>query len=570
MKRIKKIIVFSFILFAVLIVSSNGLVLNVSAETETSLFNHYNPNGDSDFAIIYGEKIKIDEFVDKFNECVKDSEGYYTNPNYSHYKYKSNTNVLYSAESPIIAWVDERYFSQLGDFMIVGDEYGYYVHTEYAQVDLQDTGFKNEYAYYNQVLLFDIETTIEKDSGNHLLYEYATQYKILLQADFITLDTTWYGARNRYDGFIINFGDNYEDKLETRNYYVYNGQNEATTMGPYITIPYVKHTYFGYGIHNSDELYIGNFSYQFTYFDDENMNSSEKYSFTNDPVEIEKDGEIYVKGYSVNDCWQFDYMSFITNSVKNATKTLISKENFKIKLKELCVDIVKELFGTTTYIQKNKVSSLTSSYISVTDPQYLHVDNSIHCFAEDMLGVDFGYMYANDGSSVTISGSPDKEYSMILHSPGQSVKINYKVSKDPDIDSFNPYIKMDCSMVGGLNYKTKNLSSTTEYVEPKTIGANSYQRYSGEYSSDKNIVIDNEYISVSSIINLYSYTYYKVYEVDYCGKKYFKIEKADSSNYSIYLPGKIYYVDYSDKKYNFLKIGNLCNRFNENFRKATC
>ena len=138
-------------LFAIALVALLGFFATNFMQAEAAASGDNNPcDGNSLVATYYGKEINLVDYVNDYLtnpklEVLKNADyngvetyGVYQNPTFSNYKYYCKKSTAYTfvdilKQDPITSFVKEEYLHKEGDWGLIGDEYGYYIHCEHIE-----------------------------------------------------------------------------------------------------------------------------------------------------------------------------------------------------------------------------------------------------------------------------------------------------------------------------------------------------------------------------------------------------------------------------------------------------
>lgn len=248
---------------------------------------YYNPNGDADVAVYNGKYMSIQTLRDNYFNVSVNSQGKHSNTLMPGTYWKtleesdaSNTPLAYDEtyelhfkyDSPLTSFIPKEYFNKECDKLLVGKEYGYYIHTELesdysygivydGMVYASNYGTYSEHYYHNYIMLFDINNKYFDDG------RFSTKIEVVLQAETITYNEN---KTRIYDDDLekdpMDFGlldvptacpvatDHLQNK-QAQTLIRFDGEKNQET---YITVPLVG---FGGALANPNNLYIGDISY---------------------------------------------------------------------------------------------------------------------------------------------------------------------------------------------------------------------------------------------------------------------------------------------------------------------
>jgi len=154
-------------------------------------FAYTSSEGSSDFGYFfnyngYAQRVSLSElqgyYLD-YDGSTKESSNKYEGK-YKNY-YQINECTYVRSEDPITAFVSKSNFTTAGDYVLLGDEYGYYVHTENAYVPggSSCTVYEGE-AFFSEVFLMDFTHTFQQvaDNKGHFF-----EARLIADTGFVTI-----------------------------------------------------------------------------------------------------------------------------------------------------------------------------------------------------------------------------------------------------------------------------------------------------------------------------------------------------------------------------------------------
>lgn len=199
-KLFKAVIATATAIAGFLAVINIGPNVEAAADYSKRIVTNY---GESDYSIYHGKVIEINDYYNDYvNKSLKhDNKDFYNvpyeifeNEEFDNYVIRLSSSpciVLYD-DDPITSFVDRSCLVKPGDYVLFGNEYGYYVHTEELNYD----------DYFSVILLFDIERSY--NLGNRT-FEYTV--KIVSQTATVALN------EERLKAFTQNNFDNNSKSL---------------------------------------------------------------------------------------------------------------------------------------------------------------------------------------------------------------------------------------------------------------------------------------------------------------------------------------------------------------------
>lgn len=201
MKRLLKL--FLTVVFAV----ASFLALGFGIKTNAAVVPHMHETskGNSDFGISNSVVYDIKEFYNGYvlGKTSSSSLGYKT---YT----KSGSNIVLHSDAPITAFVEKSCFENAGNYMLIGEEYGYYCRTvsynnyNLSTVLLLDFSYGKEFGS-DKKFYFDVRTVAQnvyatfkyetaykkwKDDKPFVVKPYEGDIELKLKSDSLLLDTS--------------------------------------------------------------------------------------------------------------------------------------------------------------------------------------------------------------------------------------------------------------------------------------------------------------------------------------------------------------------------------------------
>ena len=253
---------------------------NVEAATYDYSKRSITSKGKSDYGVYNGKVINIKDYYKQYvssnsvyswrsNEKTSwksSTTDYSKNTYFNNYKvsgvgpFDSQINVY--SDDPIVAFVDRTCFEKAGDYFLMGDEYGYYVHTE----------SQDQYSLRSLVLLFDITY-----GWDYNQYSDSTMQSVKIEV----VSQTSVCALN-YKELKKNIGNHYAvDAVSESDYFsktrqIYQFDSNLSTWDNYVICPVLKagwqgqsdgHSYWGLSgvLAQYDYLYLTDICYTAKY-----------------------------------------------------------------------------------------------------------------------------------------------------------------------------------------------------------------------------------------------------------------------------------------------------------------
>ena len=156
--------IFKTAIFAVTLALGCAAAINFAPEAEAATYDYsnkvYQSYGQSDYGVANGFVYNINDLFDNYTNKERMTVG--MDDPYGVYDIKIGSDLrgyykdyIFNYNDPISAFVDIKHLSQVGDYLLFGNEYGYYAHTE-----------KQEGRIVSTVLLFDVNYS-KSDGGNY-------------------------------------------------------------------------------------------------------------------------------------------------------------------------------------------------------------------------------------------------------------------------------------------------------------------------------------------------------------------------------------------------------------------
>ena len=257
-------------------VKTEAYLNNFDVVNENTTFTS---QGQSDYGVYRGQVVNIrdyyndyvnpntDYFKSEKSQTIYNTYNYY-NTRFDNYRLQQSCAKTYdyiyvSADDPITAFVNKNILKKDGDFILYGEEYGYYVHTQGICVDNVHYNETKDWAYCSTILLFDMTYAKEaakslSDSNNKFYFN----IDVISQTSVITLKKNYFDShRNIMDDSLDAPGDN--DDYVTQRYEL-DDSFVWDEYDPYVVCPVFDQYWFELGntphIATPEKVFMSNLS----------------------------------------------------------------------------------------------------------------------------------------------------------------------------------------------------------------------------------------------------------------------------------------------------------------------
>ena len=260
---------FKTAIFAVTLALGCAAAINFAPKAEAAYVTRtVTSNGNSDYGFYMGKACNIKEYYENYvspknyTPVYIYGDKYYKNEFFGNYAVTKNSpmNIKVFGDDPITAFVEKEYLRTEGDFVLFGNEYGYYVHTT-------PNKYNNTLYYISDIILIDYDYSqpINVTSGetdNYLEFYFSArivcQYQVLTINRSRLKELAWANPSQMPLDITVD-NEDFSDEM----YMHYEFDKCTWPSDGYVSVPVLKkdwRTNPTTGVASMDHLYLSNFT----------------------------------------------------------------------------------------------------------------------------------------------------------------------------------------------------------------------------------------------------------------------------------------------------------------------